>query len=461
MLCHFVKIIVYYPSPFMSTSPPPRPPIVAIATPPGRGAIGLVRLSGRGVFEVARGLVGALPAPRVAGLRRFRAADGGVLDQGLVICFAGPCSATGEDMVELHAHGGPVLLRALLERCCALGARLALPGEFSERAFLNGRMDLAQAEAVADLIDGATEAAVRAAANTLTGAFSERIRALADELTELRVHAEVVLDFPDEATEHDENPMAGRLRHLAEGVRTLLGEAQRGQLLRDGFSVVLVGLPNAGKSSLFNHLCAAPRAIVHAEPGTTRDTLEQRIEIDGLPLHLTDTAGLRDAPGSVEAEGVRRAEDAARQADLQLLVVDDAAGDAGAPPLPNADGAGLIVYNKIDLTGRAAGKLAGGGGVAVSVKTGAGLEDLLTMLVEAAGLEPEAGAQFIARERHLQALRETGAALESGLGHLDEGADELLAEALVRAQTALGEMTGQVDNEALLGEIFRKFCIGK
>ena len=438
---------------------PSRAAIVAIATPPGRGAIGLVRLSGSGVFEVVRGLVGDLPAARVAGLRRFRAADGGVLDQGLVICFAGPDSATGEDMVELHAHGGPVLLRALLERCCALGARLALPGEFSERAFLNGRMDLAQAEAVADLIDGATEAAVRAAANTLTGAFSERIRALADELTELRVHAEVVLDFPDEA-EH-ENPMAERLRGLVEGVRTLLGEARRGQLLRDGFSVVLVGLPNAGKSSLFNHLCAAPRAIVHAEPGTTRDTLEQRIEIDGLPLHLTDTAGLREAPGSVEAEGVRRAEDAARQADLQLLVLDDAAGDESAPPLPNADGDSRVVYNKIDLTGRAPGKLADGRGVAVSVKTGAGLDALHAMLVEAAGHEAEAEAVFIARERHLQALRETGAALEAGLEHLQSGADELLAEALVRAQTALGEMTGQVDNEALLGEIFRKFCLGK
>ena len=436
-----------------------RPAIVAIATPPGRGAIGLVRLSGDGVRELAETLSGPLPPPRNAALRRFRAADGAVLDQGLLIHYPGPDSATGEDVVELHAHGGPVLLRALLERCCALGARLALPGEFSERAFLNGRMDLAQAEAVADLIDGATEAAVRAAANTLTGAFSERIRALADELTELRVHAEVVLDFPDEAPEH-ENPMADRLRRLHAAVRTLLGEARRGQLLRDGFSAVLVGHPNAGKSSLFNHLCAAPRAIVHAEPGTTRDTLRQRIEVAGLPLYLTDTAGLREAAGSVEAEGVRRAEAAARQADLQLLVIDDADA-AGKPEPPNAGAPCLLVYNKIDLSGRAPGRLADGAGVAVSVKTGEGLEDLLTCLVEAAGHEPEAGALFIARERHLQALRETRTALEAGLGHLDEGADELLAEALVRAQTALGEMTGRVDNEALLGEIFRKFCLGK
>ncbi|HEY5791365.1 MAG TPA: tRNA uridine-5-carboxymethylaminomethyl(34) synthesis GTPase MnmE [Gammaproteobacteria bacterium] len=442
--------------------------IAAVATPPGRGGVGIVRVSGPGVAAVAQGLLGRLPAPRVAALHRFRDADGAAIDLGLALYFPAPHSFTGEEVLELHGHGGPVLLDRLLARAVELGARPARPGEFSERAFLNGKLDLAQAEAVADLIDSGSAAAARSALRTLEGALSRRVDDLVERLTALRTQVEAAIDFADEELDFlSDGQVATGLQGCAEALAAVLREAGQGRLLRDGLTAVLAGPPNAGKSSLLNHFAGRESAIVTALPGTTRDVLREFIQLDGLPLHLLDTAGLRDAADAVEAEGVRRARAAIEGADRVLLVLDDA--DPGAAS-PAALLAGLpaalpvtVVRNKVDLSGRPPGLGDGplGPEVAISVRTGAGLGALRDHLREVSGYSGAESGQFMARQRHLDALQRAATALEGAAARLGEGAGELVAEELRQAQQALGEITGAVSSDDLLGRIFASFCIGK
>ncbi|MDA7961620.1 MAG: tRNA uridine-5-carboxymethylaminomethyl(34) synthesis GTPase MnmE [Gammaproteobacteria bacterium] len=446
-----------------------------MATPPGRGAISIARLSGGGIPALCKALTGALPQPRRAELCDFRARDGAAIDRGLALYFPAPHSYTGEHALELHAHGSPVVMSMLVRRCLELGARLARPGEFSERAFLNGRLDLAQAEAVADLIASSTEAAARSAMHSLQGEFSSRVRELAGELTELRVLVEAELDFPDEdigggeSAAQERARVEARLRGLRESFAQLRGEAARGRLLRDGLKVALTGPPNAGKSSLLNALARRPRAIVSGIPGTTRDFLEQMIDLDGMPVELTDTAGLREAADEIEAEGMRRAREAQRRADLTLLVVDDAAETPRTlAKLRKAcgDGPVCLVRNKTDLSGRAPGVVNEGGkngedAVAVSALRGDGLEELRAVIKSRAGHRGGEDNVFIARERHLDALRRARAHLDAAARQFADGRGELLAEELGACQRVLGEITGEVSSDDLLGMIFASFCIGK
>ena len=439
--------------------------IAAIATPPGRGGIGVVRLSGPRAFAIAADLAGPLPAPRRAVLRDFREADGTVIDSGLLLCFPAPRSFTGEDVVELQGHGGPVVMDMLLARCLALGARLARPGEFSERAFLNDRLDLAQAEAIADLIDAGSRQAARAAQRSLQGAFSQAVEGLVDALTELRVWVEAALDFPEEEIDFlaDEG-LAARLA----GLRARLAEVQRrareGSRLREGLQLVIAGRPNAGKSSLLNLLAGRDAAIVTHIPGTTRDLLREAIQLDGLPLHVVDTAGLREAGDPVEAEGIRRAWQELTRADLVLHVVDAAVGwqeeDAAIVARLPRDVPALRVYNKIDLTGEAPGGR--DGAVYLSAQSGAGLEALHAAIKAAIDFHGAGEDVILARRRHLDALARAGQALARAEAQLREHqAGELLAEELRLAQEALGEITGRVSADELLGRIFSSFCIGK
>lgn len=434
--------------------------IVAVATAPGRGGIGIIRVSGPAARDVAAALAPPLPAPREAALRVFRGRDGAAVDRGLLLYFPAPHSFTGEDVVELHAHGAPVVLDELLAAALAAGARPAHPGEFSERAFLNGRLDLAQAEAVADLIDAGSRAAARAALASLEGRFSREVRSLAGELMRLRVEAEALLDFPDEDVGAENAAHAERLTALAGRLETLAGSASAGERLSEGFVCVLVGAPNAGKSSLLNALAGAERAIVTEMPGTTRDPVEVDVLLDGFPLRLVDTAGLRDTDNPVEAEGVRRARERAGRADLVLEVRDDAAGEA---PPPAGERPRLVVINKVDLSGRAPGPCTIGGlaAVAVSAATGAGLGALAARLRgEALGAADVEGARFSARRRHLDALARASEALARAREAAAAGG-ELEAEELRSAQNALGEITGEVTTEDLLGAIFSTFCLGK
>ncbi len=435
--------------------------IVAPATPYGRGGIGIVRLSGSAVADIARALTGVLPAPREACFTVFRDADGSALDEGIAIHFPGPQSYTGEDVLELQGHGSPLVLDMMVRRCLALGARLARPGEFSERAFLSGRMDLAQAEAVADLIESSTEAAARSALNALRGQFSTEVHALSDQLTGLRVYVEAAIDFPDEEIDFlADGEVLRRLEALEQAFSELRRGMRRGRLLRDGFRVVLSGAPNAGKSSLLNHLLREQRAIVSDIPGTTRDVLEQYLDLDGLPVLLVDTAGIRESRDEIEAEGVRRARAARSGADLVLHVVDHAAdGDA----LPAADDSGaplLTVFNKIDRSGHMPG--AEKSAIYLSAKTGAGVSLLVERIKSLAGYFEADGGGFIARQRHIDALERAHDRVHHGITQLREfHAGELLAEELRLAQLALGEITGEVTSDELLGHIFSAFCIGK
>lgn len=441
--------------------------IVAVATPPGRGAISIVRLSGHGIPALCKSLTGALPEPRYAALCDFRESTGAVIDRGLALYFPAPHSYTGEHALELHGHGSPVVMKMLLRRCLELGARLARPGEFSERAFLNGRLDLAQAEAVADLIAGGTESAARSAMNSLQGAFSSRIHELVGELTEVRILAEAAIDFPEEGVDYPADALDARildrLRGLQKRFTGLRALARRGKVLRDGLKVVLTGPPNAGKSSLLNALSQQQRAIVSAIPGTTRDLLEQVIEIDGLPLEITDTAGLRDSTDEIEVEGVRRAMAAQRRADLVLLVIDDAdtTDDQAAQLLQCIDGATVcLVRNKTDLSGRSPGPCEHG--VALSALSGDGLAELTDRIKHHAGFRHSEDSPFIARQRHLDALQRAARCLDAGIEQLTaHHAGELLAEELSACQRALGEITGEVTSDDLLGLIFASFCIGK
>ncbi len=443
--------------------------IAALATPPGVGGIGIVRLSGPGVRALAERLLGALPPPRRAAYKAFRDAAGVPIDQGIALFFPTPHSYTGEDVLELHGHGGPVVLDLLLRRALELGARPARPGEFSERAFLNGKLDLSQAEAVADLIEASSEAAARSALRSLEGVFSTQVHALVEALVRLRSYVEAAIDFPEEEIDFlaDER-VARELAALAQRLSALMGAARQGCLLHDGMTVVLAGPPNAGKSSLLNALTQRDSAIVSQIPGTTRDVLRERIAIDGLPLHVLDTAGLREGGDEIESEGMRRARAAMERAERVLLIIDDSTADDAVlaslvRQLPPAAPYSLI-RNKIDLSGRLPGLSAPGTipEIALSVKTGAGLEALRAHLKVCAGFQTVGEGTFIARRRHLNALAlADGHIRAAGEALAHSRAGELMAEELRLAQRALGEITGEFTSEDLLGRIFSSFCIGK
>ena len=442
--------------------------IAAIATPPGRGGIGIVRVSGPAAAEIGATLTGRLPRPRRASLREFRDAEGMPLDTGLVLFFPGPDSFTGEDVLELQGHGGAVVLDLLLERVLQLGARAARPGEFSERAFLNDRLDLAQAEAIADLIDSGSEQAARAAMRSLSGEFSRRVEALVEDLTVLRAYVEAAIDFPDEEVDFlEEGDVAGRLDTIRDRFEALTAAARQGSLMREGLTVVIAGRPNAGKSSLLNALAGHDAAIVTDVPGTTRDLLRERIAIDGLPLHLTDTAGLRESGDRVEQEGVRRAWEEMEKADRVLLVVDAAVGlmDEDRRILESMPRAipVTVVYNKIDLTGQrpAEDELDGIASVWVSAQYGLGLDLLRSHLKRAVGFQQTGEGGFTARRRHLDAMRRAREHLEEAVERVQAKAGELLAEELRLAQLCLSEITGEFTSDDLLGKIFASFCIGK
>ncbi|MHB8622442.1 MAG: tRNA uridine-5-carboxymethylaminomethyl(34) synthesis GTPase MnmE [Sulfuricaulis sp.] len=442
--------------------------IAAVATPPGCGGIGIVRLSGPATRNIAQTMLGKLPPPRQAVLTNFLDIAGQPIDQGLALFFPAPHSFTGEDVLELHGHGGPVVLDMVLSRTLVLGARLARPGEFSERAFVNGKLDLAQAEALADLIAAGSETAARSALRSLAGEFSRRVRALVEGLTSLRLYVEAAIDFPEDEIDFlaDER-VARELDTLKDVIARLLESTRQGCLLHDGMTVVLAGPPNAGKSSLLNALTQTETAIVSPIPGTTRDVLRERIHVHGMPLHIVDTAGLRESHDALESEGIRRAREQMERADRVLLVLDDVAGanpsSAVVKYLP-ADIPRTILRNKIDLTGRSPAILNGSDGVeiALSAKTGAGLDILRRHLEECMGYQPAGEGTFIARRRHLDAIRRAQQHLAQGSARLQTThAGELLAEELRLAQQDLSEITGELTSDDLLGKIFSSFCIGK
>jgi tRNA modification GTPase len=437
--------------------------IAAIATPAGRGGIGVVRVSGPAVRGIAEAVLGRVPQPRFATLAGFRDANGESIDRGIALYFPAPHSYTGEDILELQGHGGPMVMLELVRRCIALGARMAEPGEFTRRAFLNGRMDLAQAESVADLIDAASVEAARSAARSLAGIFSDRIHALSRGLTHLRMHVEACIDFPDEEIDPADRLQQGaQLQGLRADLERLLEEAKQGAVLRDGLVVVLAGRPNVGKSSLLNRLAGDEVAIVTPLAGTTRDYVRASISIEGVPIDLVDTAGLRETDDVIERIGVERSWRALHSAGAALFVEEaqgtlpeDALLRARLPQgLPFAR-----VINKIDLADGRPGRHDGPETVIrVSARTGEGVQDLRAWLLEVAGWKPHGEGLFIARERHVRALRAAAAALERVEA---SQALEIVAEELRIAHSALGAIVGEVSADELLGEIFSSFCIGK
>lgn len=461
-------------------------PIAAIATAPGRGAVGIVRLSGKGIGTLIQVLCGHPLKPREATYTPFLDCAGLAIDRGIAIYFPAPYSFTGEDVLELQAHGGPVVLQLLLARCLQAaaqsdpvtgmpllsGLRLAKPGEFSERAFLNNKIDLAQAEAIADLIDASTEAAARSASRSLSGEFSREIHKLRDGLIQLRLLVEATLDFPEEELDYLRRADAhGQLSHLEQILHLVQQKTKQGALLREGIKVVIAGQPNAGKSSLLNALAGAELAIVTPVPGTTRDKVQQTIQIEGVPVHVIDTAGLRDTADEVEKVGIERAWDAIESADVVLFLhdltrrhaIDYIAGDVHvakvlaqklSPRIPIIE-----IWNKLDAVAEPGSPA----GLSLSAKTGAGLKALRARLLELAGWQSAPEGVFIARERHVQALRRVEGHLAQASVHLAERAQalDLLAEELRLAQNALNEITGEFTSDDLLGVIFSKFCIGK
>jgi tRNA modification GTPase len=422
----------------------------------------VVRVSGTGLASLAERLFGRVPSPRTATRAVFRDAAGAAIDDGLALFFPAPHSYTGEDVLELHGHGGPVVLQMLLRRCLELGARLAEPGEFTRRAFLNDKLDLAQAEAVADVIEASTEAAARCAVRSLQGEFSSAIRALVDQLIELRMLIEATLDFPEEELDPlDRADARARLERLRAALDATLDRARQGSLLRSGLHIVLAGQPNVGKSSLLNRLAGEELAIVTPIPGTTRDTVRQAIQIEGVPLHLVDTAGLRDAADEVERLGIARTWSAIERADVVLLIVDARAGitaadEAIVAKLP-ARLPRVVVHNKIDLA--AIEPRRADAAVYLSARTGDGIDLLRQALLERAGWHSTGESVFIARERHLVALRSAADHLRAAGGQARSA--ELFAEELRLAQRALDAVTGEFTADDLLGEIFARFCIGK
>ncbi|MCU7929752.1 MAG: tRNA uridine-5-carboxymethylaminomethyl(34) synthesis GTPase MnmE [Candidatus Thiodiazotropha sp. (ex Codakia rugifera)] len=446
----------------------PRDTIAAVATPPGRGGVSIVRISGPDCVAIAQAFIGSPPPPRQACLKSFCDQNGEVIDSGLVLYFPAPHSFTGEDVLELQGHGGPIVMDLLLQQALQLGARLARPGEFSERAFLNDKLDLVQAEAIADLIDADSHAAARLACRTLQGAFSKRIRQLVEKLIELRLFVESAIDFPEEEIDFlNDGNVSERLHTILTETHNIVQSAQTGRLLRDGLTLVIAGRPNAGKSSLLNALAGVETAIVTEIPGTTRDLLREKISVDGLPLHIIDTAGLRDSQDPVEEEGIRRAKRQIEQADRVLWVFDDQTDPQHLAldknRLPNGVPV-TLVRNKIDLGNRPAviSEDESGVEIALSATTGAGIELLREHLKDCVGYQNLGEGEFIARRRHLDALERTIQHLNQGSSSLcRDQAGELLAEDLRLAQQTLSEITGEFSADDLLGRIFSSFCIGK
>ncbi|KAB2967862.1 tRNA modification GTPase [Zoogloea sp.] len=445
---------------------PPSDVIAAIATAPGRGGIGVVRISGPNLSSLAAVFSGREPQARLAQFARFRDAAGALIDEGLLLWFPAPHSFTGEDVIELQGHGGPVVMQMLLARCLELGARLAEPGEFTRRAFLNGKLDLAQAESVADLIEASTAAAARSAVRSLTGSFSKEVQGLCDRLIDLRMLVEATLDFPDEDVDFlIEAKAFERIEGVASELRAILDRARQGSLLRNGLHVVLVGQPNVGKSSLLNRLAGEERAIVTDIAGTTRDALRETIQIEGIPLHISDTAGLRETTDEVEKIGIARTWAEIERADVVVRLVDVRAGlteaDAAIDARLPAGVERITVFNKVDLVAREPGREDGAEGVRLylSAKAGMGVEQLRAELLRVAGWHRHGEDVILARERHLIALR-------AALAHVEDALEarhalELMAEELRLAQEAVNEITGEFTPDDLLGVIFSRFCIGK
>jgi len=448
--------------------------IVAQATPPGRGGVGILRVSGRAASQIAQEILGKLPKPRYADYLPFRDADGSTLDQGIALWFPGPNSFTGEDVLELQGHGGPVILDLLLKRIISLdGVRIARPGEFSERAFLNDKLDLAQAEAIADLIDASSEQAARSAVNSLQGAFSNRVHHLVEALTHLRIFVEAAIDFPDEEIDFlSDGKIEAQLNTVIGDLDAVRAEARQGSLLREGMKVVIAGRPNAGKSSLLNALAGREAAIVTDIAGTTRDVLREHIHLDGMPLHIIDTAGLREASDEVERIGIERAWNEIEKADLVLFMVDGTTTDATEPAqiwpefmarLPETLPI-VVVRNKADITGETLGmtEVNGHSLIRLSARTGDGVDLLREHLKQVMGFNHNMEGGFLARRRHLQALELAAEHLIRGKDQLlGARAGELLAEELRMSQQALSEITGEFTSDDLLGRIFSSFCIGK
>ena len=462
--------------------PAPSPTIAAIATAPGRGGVGVVRISGKNLLPLAEQISGGkTPKPRVALYTDFLDSDGQAIDNGLLLYFAAPASFTGEDVIELQGHGGPVVMDMLLQRCLQLGARMAEPGEFTKRAFLNNKLDLAQAESVADLIDASSRSAARMAVRSLKGAFSRHIHALVDELITLRMLVEATLDFPEEDIDFLEAADArGKLAELQGRLKTVLAGAEQGAILREGMNVVLVGAPNVGKSSLLNALAGDDIAIVTDIAGTTRDTVREQITLDGVPVHIIDTAGLRETDDVVEKIGIERSQKAVKEADVALILIDPREGinaktQAILDSLPE-NLKKIEIHNKTDLTGETAAMFGRNSQssfsdgldtqsgadtlIKLSAKTGEGLDLLKQALLQEIGWQGESESLFLARSRHLAALHAAEAELENA-ALCGNHQIELLAEHLRLAQSACSEITGEFTADDLLGVIFSRFCIGK
>jgi len=449
--------------------------IVAIATAPGRGGVGVIRLSGPQSHGIANALTRLSPVPRKAHFTQFHDESGVIMDSGLLLYFPGPASFTGEDVVEFQVHGGPIILDLLMQACCRMGAQPARPGEFSERAYLNGKMDLAQAEAIADLINSTTEKAALNASRSLQGVFSTKIDSLVRSVTDLRIYVEAAIDFPEEEVDFiSEGKVGEKLRAIIEQLAVVEQQALQGSLMQEGMKLVIAGKPNAGKSSLLNALSGQDTAIVTPIEGTTRDVLREHIQIDGMPLHIVDTAGLRESGDEIEMEGIRRAWQEMESADRILLVVDGSAMGMQELDANNIwperhqflkrDIPVTMIQNKCDLSGTEPGIVEGGENpvIHLSAKMGVGIDALTSHLKNCMGYQNEGEGQFSARRRHLQSLKNAADFLNAGEQQLTlAGAGELLAEDLRQCQDYLGEITGTVTSDELLGEIFSSFCIGK